>query len=273
MRRRTRPWATTRLEKGWGVMANFIWYELLTDDAVAAQDFYAGLIGWQVGDSGMPGIDYRILATGEGEAIGGLMQRPPGSPGGPVWLGYLPVVDVDESVDAIVEDGGQVLMPAWTADGVGRMALVTDPLGAPFYIMAPEGDQPSRAFVEHGTGEATGHVVWNERIASDPDRALAFFGRHFGWVHQGGMPMGELGEYRFIADGPVMLGALMGCPPGGAPGWRFYFAVADIDAAAARVTELGGIIEYGPVEIPGGDYSMSAVDPQGARFGLVGRRK
>lgn len=273
MRRRTRPWAMTRLEKGWGVMANFIWYELLTDDAVAAQDFYAGLIGWQVGDSGMPGIDYRILATGEGEAIGGLMQRPPGSPGGPVWLGYLPVVDVDESVDAIVEDGGQVLMPAWTADGVGRMALVTDPLGAPFYIMAPEGDQPSRAFVEHGTGEATGHVVWNERIASDPDRALAFFGRHFGWVHQGGMPMGELGEYRFIADGPVMLGALMGCPPGGAPGWRFYFAVADIDAAAARVTELGGIIEYGPVEIPGGDYSMSAVDPQGARFGLIGRRK
>jgi predicted enzyme related to lactoylglutathione lyase len=254
-------------------MANFIWYELRTDDAVAAQDFYAGLIGWQVGDSGMPGIDYRILATGEGEAIGGLMQRPPGSPGGPVWLGYLPVVDVDESVDAIVEDGGQVLMPAWTADGVGRMALVTDPLGAPFYIMAPEGDQPSRAFVEHGTGEATGHVVWNERIASDPDRALAFFGRHFGWVHQGGMPMGELGEYRFIADGPVMLGALMGCPPGGAPGWRFYFAVADIDAAAARVTGLGGIIEYGPVEIPGGDYSMSAVDPQGARFGLVGRRK
>ncbi|MEJ8631161.1 hypothetical protein P0F65_17775 [Sphingomonas sp. I4] len=177
------------------------------------------------------------------------------------------------SVEAIVEDGGQVLMPAWTMVGVGRMALVTDPLGAPFYLMAAESDQPSRAFVEHGTGEATGHVVWNERIASDPDRALAFFGRHFGWVHQGGMPMGELGEYRFIADGPVMLGALMDCPPGGTPGWRFYFAVADIDAAAARVTELGGTIEYGPVEIPGGDFSMSAVDPQGARFGLVGRRK
>ncbi len=57
-------------------MANFIWYELLTDDAGAAQAFYAAVIGWQVGDSGMTGIDYRIFATPEGEAIGGLMQRP-----------------------------------------------------------------------------------------------------------------------------------------------------------------------------------------------------
>ncbi|MFE8584973.1 VOC family protein [Sphingomonas sp. NCPPB 2930] len=254
-------------------MANFIWYELLTDDAAAAQAFYAGVIGWQVGDSGIADLDYRIFATTEGEAIGGLMQRPPGAAGKPVWLGYLPVVDVDESLATIVEDGGSVLMPAWTMAGVGRMALVADPLGAPFYIMAAEEERPSRAFVEHGTGPATGHVVWNERIASDPDRALAFFQRHFGWAHRGGMPMGELGEYRFLADGPVVLGALMGCPPGGVPGWHFYFAVDDIDAAAARVTEHGGTIALGPMEIPGGDYSLSALDPQGARFGLVGPRR
>ena len=104
-------------------------------------------------------------------------------------------------------------MPAWTMDGVGRMALVTDPLGAPFYIMASQDPQPSRAFVEHGTGPAMGHVVWNERIASDPDRALAFSdGISAGAIR--GMPMGELGEYRFLADGPVVLGALMGVPPG-----------------------------------------------------------
>ncbi|WP_322964623.1 VOC family protein [Sphingomonas fuzhouensis] len=253
-------------------MANFIWYELLTDDVAAAQAFYGAVIGWQVGDSGIPDLDYRIVATPEGEAIGGLMQRPEGAPGKSVWLGYLPVVDVDEALGAIVEDGGQVLMPAWTMAGVGRMALAADPLGAPFYIMAPQDARPSRAFVPHGTDPATGHVVWNERIASDPDRALAFFGRHFGWSHQGGMPMGELGEYRFLADGPVVLGALMECPPGGEPGWHFYVAVDDIDAAAVRVTDAGGTIEFGPMEIPGGDYSLSARDPQGARFGLVGPR-
>ena len=177
------------------------------------------------------------------------------------------------AMGAIVEDGGSVLMPAWTMEGVGRMALVSDPLGAPFYIMASEDERPSRAFAEHGTAPAIGHVVWNERIASDPDRALGFFGRHFGWTQQGGMPMGELGEYRFLADGPVMLGALMGVPPGEQPGWRFYFAVDDIDAAAARIREAGGGIEMEPMEIPGGEYSLSARDPQGARFGLVGPRR
>lgn len=54
-------------------MANFIWYELLTDDIAAAQDFYTHVVGWQIGDSGIAGIDYRIFATPEGEAIGGLM--------------------------------------------------------------------------------------------------------------------------------------------------------------------------------------------------------
>ncbi|MGE7207112.1 VOC family protein [Sphingomonas sp. NPDC019816] len=254
-------------------MANFIWYELLADDVAAAQQFYTAVLGWQACDSGIAGIDYRIVATTEGEAIGGLMQRPAGSPGGPVWMGYLPVVDVDESLGAIVEDGGSVLMPAWTIPGVGRMALVRDPLGAPFYIMAPGDDRPSRAFVEHGTGPATGHVVWNERIASDPERALAFFGRHFGWTQRGGMPMGELGEYRFLFDGPICLGALMGTPPGETPGWRFHVAVDDIDAAVARVRAAGGRIDQEPGEIPGGEYSALARDPQGARFGMVGPRR
>jgi hypothetical protein len=254
-------------------MANFTWYELLTDDVDAAQAFYGAVIGWQVGDSGIVDLDYRIFATPEGEAVAGLMRRPDGAPGRPVWFGYLPVVDVDESLGTIQEDGGSVLMPAWTMAGVGRMALVADPLGAPFYIMAAEEERPSRAFVEHGSGAVIGHVVWNERIASDPERALGFFGRHFGWVQQGGMPMGELGEYRFLFDGPVCLGALMATPPGEEPGWRFYFAVDDIDAAAMRICDHGGQVEQGPMEIPGGEFSLSARDPQGARFGLVGPRK
>jgi hypothetical protein len=29
---------------------------------------------------------------------------------------------------------------------------------------------------------------------------------------------------------------------------------------------------HGPIEIPGGDYSMNGLDPQGAAFALVGKR-
>jgi predicted enzyme related to lactoylglutathione lyase len=39
------------------------------------------------------------------------------------------------------------------------------------------------------------------------------------------------------------------------------------------VTAGGGQILYGPMEIPGGEYSLNGMDPQGAAFGLVGPRK
>jgi uncharacterized protein len=34
----------------------------------------------------------------------------------------------------------------------------------------------------------------------------------------------------------------------------------------------GGTILVEPMEIPGGEYSLNVMDPQGAHFGLVGPR-
>ena len=58
---------------------DFIWYELLCNDADAAARFYGKVIGWQVEDSGQKDIDYRILRmpdidTGEPNGVGGLLQ-------------------------------------------------------------------------------------------------------------------------------------------------------------------------------------------------------
>ncbi len=70
-----------------------------------------------------------------------------------------------------------------------------------------------------------------------------------------------------------MIGAIMPKPPQ-APvsAWNFYVRVPDIDAAAAQVRASGGTIMHGPHEIPGGEFSMNLVDPQGAHIGLVGKR-
>jgi hypothetical protein len=38
-------------------------------------------------------------------------------------------------------------------------------------------------------------------------------------------------------------------------------------------TAGGGRILHGPMEIPGDEYSLNALDPQGASFGLVGPRR
>jgi predicted enzyme related to lactoylglutathione lyase len=55
--------------------------------------------------------------------------------------------------------------------------------------------------------------------------------------------------------------------------WSFYIGVDDIDRAAQAVTAGGGTLNGPIMEIPGGEFSVHASDPQGATFGLVGPRK
>jgi hypothetical protein len=53
------------------------------------------------------------------------------------------------------------------------------------------------------------------------------------------------------------------------PCWGYYFNVAGLDAAAARVTAGGGKILNGPMEVPGGQWIVNCMDPQDAAFSLV----
>lgn len=55
------------------------------------------------------------------------------------------------------------------------------------------------------------------------------------------------------------------------PLWVFYFIVGNIDDAAKRVTDNGGKVINGPMEVPGASI-LQALDPQGAMFALVGNR-
>lgn len=249
----------------------WIWFELLTSDPDAAAAFYGDVAGWTAAGSGMPGMDYRLFVAPDGVQVGGLMKMPAGMGDGPVWLGYIGVDDVDAAAEAIVAAGGAIHMPPTTMPGVGRMAMLTDPQGVAFYVMRGESSEASRAFAVPPGSE--GHVVWSELSAPDPDQALDFYRSTFGWRQEGGMPMGELGEYRFLWAGQIGIGAVMGVMPQGSKGWLFYIHVPDIDAAAERIRAGGGTIAQEPIEIPEGDYALVAKDPQGAGFGLVGPRK
>ncbi len=261
---------------------DFIWYELLTSDADAAGDFYGKVVGWTSTSSGQPEMDYRFFSSGDGsdnkDGVGGYMAISPDMAAGgarPGWVGYIAVDDVDASVTSIAGAGGSVLMPAMDLEGVGRMAMVADPQGAPFYIMRGASDETSYSFA--ATEPKVGHCAWNELSTTDPQAAKAFYGKQFSWKVDGGLDMGEMGMYEFWGpddDRGFMLGAVMPkMPEMPVSAWSFYFRVPDIDAAVAAIKANGGSILFEPMEIPGGDFSLSALDPQGAAFGLVGPRK
>ena len=260
--------------------ANFIWYELMTSDPAGAAAFYGAVVGWNIpshGEATAGGVDYRMIMRSDGGNAGGVLALNADMLAGgarPCWLGYLEVADVDAAIIAIKADGGAVQMPA-TDLPVGRIAMVSDPQGAPFYIMDPI----PPAGVEKGESDVFSvteaqHVRWNELATSDPDGAIAFYTKHFGWGQEGEMDMGEMGAYRFIQRGDVGIGAVMPLMEGmPVSTWSHYIGVDDIDRAHAAVNANGGTVTNEPMEIPGGEFAMNAIDPQGAAVGFVGPRK
>lgn len=261
----------------------FIWYELMTSDPDAAASFYGAVVGWTIAahsDAGAPGgVDYRLIGRTDGGQAGGMLTLSADMIAGgarPGWLGYLYTPDVDAAIDAITADGGAVHMPA-TDLPVGRIAMVTDPQGAPFYIMnpIPPAGPPDKAADAFSVTEAQ-RVRWNELATSDPDAAIGFYRKHFGWGQEGALDMGALGQYRFLQHGGDMIGAVMPLMDGyPAPAWNFYIGVDDIDRARDAVVAGGGTVSSEPMAIPGDDagHAMNAIDPQGAAVGFVGPRK
>ena len=258
---------------------SFIWYELMTPDPAGSKRFYDAVVaGWTIEAQPSGEMDYRMTSRSDGGNSGGVLrltEEMQGHGARPCWLGYLGVPDVDAAVARVEEDGGRTLMPGHDIRGVGRIAMVTDPDGAPFYLMTPTApagrpDAESDVF----SVDRPQHVRWNELQASDQDRSVAFYTRHFGWRQEGDMDMGDFGSYRFLYQGETMIGAIMPrMPQVPQVAWTFYIGVGDIDRAADAARAGGGTILHGPNQIPGGEYSLTAVDPQGAVFGLVGPRK
>ena len=223
-------------------------------------------------------LNSKLIKRSDGKMAGGILELDDKMKAGgarPVWMGYLNTNDVDAKVEEIKTAGGGVMMEPWDQPGVGRLAMVTGPEGAPVYLMdpiPPEG-QPD-AVSDVFSVDQPQHVRWNELWSSDPAKSIDFYRRRFGWAQEGDMDMGEMGKYQFIQHNGVGIGAVMPTMPDMPQSmWNFYIGVDDIDRATEAVKSGGGQVVNGPQEIPGGEYAVNAVDPQGALFGLVGPRK
>ncbi|MEP6504073.1 MAG: VOC family protein [Betaproteobacteria bacterium] len=249
-----------------------IWYELMTQDPLAARRFYAAVVGWNIDESPPAGstMDYRMISA-EDALVGGvftLTADMTGQGARPCWLMYIGVDDVDACAAAIVAAGGRVDVPAFDIPDVGRIAMVADPQGAPFYVMRGSSDENSNAC---DPGKA-GHGAWHELHAADGAQALGFYMDRFGWGKSGAVDIGPMGLYQlFTIDGRDM-GGIMTDAAFPRPAWLVYFRVDGIERAAARIAEAGGQVINGPMEVPGGGWIVNGVDPEGAMFALTGTR-
>jgi predicted enzyme related to lactoylglutathione lyase len=114
------------------------WNQLHSPEPAGAGAFYSAVLGVTVGP--MPEMPEFTGFQVNGRTVSGVMgmeNLPEGTP--PHWLVNFTVDDADSVVDALVRSGGSVLAPPFDMDKIGRTAVVQDPQGAVFGIVATAG--------------------------------------------------------------------------------------------------------------------------------------
>jgi uncharacterized protein len=240
----------------------FCWTDLTTTDQEAAKAFYSGLFGWEAEDLPVgDGVSYSMMRLG-GKDVAAIspqpqMQRDAGVP--PTWNSYVSVDSADATADRAKELGATVHAPPFDVMDVGRMAVIQDPQGAFFMAWEP------RAHFGAALVNAPGAFAWNELGSPDLEASTAFYGDLFGWAtesYEGGPE-----PYLTIKNGDAVNGGMRAPTPGAPPFWLVYFGTDDIEAAFAKVEDLGGTKLAGPIDLEMAKIGI-AQDPQGTVFAL-----
>jgi predicted enzyme related to lactoylglutathione lyase len=240
------------------------WVDIGSPDPQGAADFYGALFGWDAPEGPPETGGYRVAMVGD-RAVAGI--GPAQNPGPPFWATYIAVASADDAAEKVTAAGGQTIVPPMDVLDVGRMAVFADPIGAVFSVWQA-GTHPGAELVnEPGTWS------WCELLTTDVAASKAFYGAVFGWTANT-VSAGD-GEYtEWQVNGRSIAGMMQKPPMLPAevpPHWAVYFAVADADTAAARVTELGGAVLMPPLDIEPGRFAVVA-DPYGAPFNVIALR-
>jgi predicted enzyme related to lactoylglutathione lyase len=117
-----------------------------------------------------------------------------------------------------------------------------------------------------------GSFCWVELATTDQNSAKAFYTSLFGWQIED-MPMGPNAFYSIFKVNGGDAGAAHTLLPemsqqGIPPNWTLYIAVDDVDTAAKRAGELGGIVCKAPFDISDIGRIAALQDPTGTAFCL-----
>jgi predicted enzyme related to lactoylglutathione lyase len=261
---------TTATTSATAILGRHVWSELMTTDVKYAQTFYDAVVGWTSSGSSNSQMEYYEFKRPDGVSIGGLMERPQGMNMPPFWSMYIAVPNFEEAIANVKRLGGGEMSGVIDVPSVGRMQMVKDPQGAAFYVIRLQNPGNST-----DQDPKIGDASWLELMTTDAGAAMKFYQALFGWEPGDAMDMGADGKYQMFTHAGRTIGGMMKRPAQLAqmpPFWGIYFRVPDIDQAVERIKANGGTIMNGPMEVPGGDKIVNALDPQGAGFSLHAKK-
>lgn len=250
---------------------HFVWHELLTSDTKAAAVFYGKVAGWttQAWDQDKA---YVMFMCGK-SPMGGVKALPADAQRrgeSRRWLPYVVTDDVEVALWEAQRLGGKVIKTTESMPSIGKVAVLQDPFGAVFAVLQPA-YEPKPKYPP-----PVGDFSWHELVTGDVGVAFRFYSALFGWQKTSAMDMGpDVGPYQMYGWKGRELGGIYKKAkhdPGGHR-WLSYIKVRDAKAAAEAATGAGGRVQVGPMEVPGGDWIATGVDPQGAEFAVHSVKK
>jgi predicted enzyme related to lactoylglutathione lyase len=241
------------------------WVDCQVDDVPAARTFYAALFGWEIQDAPPEAGGYLMALLG-GQPVAGIGPKPPNAgPMPSVWTTYLATDDADATAGAVAVAGGSVLIPPFDVLDIGRMAVAADNGGAVFGLWQAKAHQGVGRYNEAGT------LVWSELHTRDYQGARGFYAGVFGYTYE---DLGDTDEFRYATFRPAggeTAGGIhhdLNLSEGVPNYWLPWFAVDDVDAAAAKARELGSQVLFQPMDSPYGRMSIFA-GAQGEVFAVI----
>ncbi len=241
------------------------WADLWTSDVPGARRFYAELLGWHA-EEPSPEFGGYFIFTRDGVETAGCMGDMGEMRANNTWKVYLATEDMSRTLEAAMAGGAEILVPASPVADLGIQAVLNDPTGANL------GAWEARNFPGFTVLSEPSAPTWFELHTRDYQKAVEFYRTVFGWNTEA---MGDTEDFRYtVMKDPRGDGELAGIMdssaflPAHQPAhWAIYFDVDDIDAAVAKVEQLGGSVVMPPENTP---YGRLAVvnDHAGAEFRL-----
>lgn len=243
-----------------------IWVDLVTPDLAGAERFYSGLFGWTFRDIHAADIDYAVALL-DGRPVGGLLQRavPSGEHRQPAWLTFIAAPDVDAATRTALAHGGRVVFQPKTIPQRGRQAVLADPDGAVFAVLASDSGDPPDYLA------APGEWIWSAQVGRDPDADVAFYQALFGYdVFE--LPSADGLKHVILSTYGYARASVNAFPADKSrrhPHWLNFVRVLSATDVAAKAVALGGRVLVEPhTDRHGGQVALIA-DPAGAPFGVM----
>ncbi|WP_299797718.1 VOC family protein [uncultured Shewanella sp.] len=119
-----------------GESGTLCWVELACRNTGLAKQFYPKILDWKVQPGDIPGFEYTEWLV-DGEPFGGMMEMTEEwGDIDPHWMLYFTVADCDETVVKATKIGGKICVPPTNIPKVGRFAVIKDPQGGVFSVIA-----------------------------------------------------------------------------------------------------------------------------------------